>query len=215
MEAIAVIKLCGVRKLLGGRPVLDGVDLHVQAGECVVLTGDSGAGKTTLLRLVAGLDRPEAGSIRLRGTDAAPLAPHERKLAFQFQEPALWPHMSLLANVGFGGAGAATRAMQFLERAGLGMMAQRKPPEVSGGEAQRAGLARSLAPRRDILLLDEPLSNLQPALRLAMTEWIREEIQFTRAACIWVAHDEAEADGVANRRLRLADGKLTCAAAKR
>jgi len=215
VEASAVIELRGVRKTLGGVLVLDGVDLSVRPGECVVLTGDSGAGKTTLLRVIAGLEVPESGTVWLRGADATGKPPYERRLGYQFQDAALWPHMSLSDNVSFCGQGAALRAAEFLKRAGLSQLAKRRPAEVSGGEARRAALARALAPRRDILLLDEPLSNLQLALREQMAEWIGDEIRLCRAACLWVAHDAAEAAGVASHTLTLAGGKLTSVAAKR
>jgi len=204
-----MIELRGVRKALGGVVVMDGVSLSVRPGECVVMTGDSGAGKTTLLRVIAGLDSPQAGSVWLRGEDATGKQPHERALGFQFQEAALWPHMSLFDNVAFGGAGAASRATSFLDRAGLSHLATRRPAEISGGEARRAALARALASRRDILLLDEPLSNLQPTLRIQMAEWIRDELRLTNAACLWVAHDPREAAGVASRTCVLAEGRLT------
>ena len=210
-----MIELRGVRKALGGTTVLDDLDLLVHPGECVMIIGDSGAGKTTLLRVIAGLETPDSGSVWLRGRDAMRLAPYKRMLAFQFQDAALWPHMSLLDNVSFGGSGAASRAGEFLDRAGLSKLAKRRPADVSGGEARRAALARALAPRRDILLLDEPLSNLQPALRVQMAEWIREELQLNQAACLWVAHDADEAAGIASRTLTLAGGRLTSAPVKR
>lgn len=210
-----MIELRGVRRTLGSVAVLDGVDLRVARGECVVVTGDSGAGKTTLLRVIAGLDSPQAGSVWLRGVNVTAKPPHERALGLQFQDAALWPHMSLLDNVAFGGAGAASRGRAFLERAGLAHLADRRPAEVSGGEARRAALARALAPRRDILLLDEPVSSLQPALRARMAEWIDDEIRLSQAACVWVAHDAGEAAGVASRVLTLAGGTLTSAAPTR
>jgi iron(III) transport system ATP-binding protein len=210
-----MIELRGIRKTLGGKPVLEEVDLAVQPGECVVITGDSGSGKTTLLRIVAGLETPDSGSVRLRGHDATTKPPHVRALGFQFQDAALWPHMTLLDNVSFSGPEAAARAGEFLERAGLAHLAKRKPAEISGGEARRAALARTLAPRRDIVLLDEPLSNLQAALRAQMAQWIGEELRMSKAACLWVAHDAVEAAGVASRVLTLASGRLTSAAAKR
>lgn len=210
-----MIELRGVSKTLGGATVLDGTDLRVLPGECVLITGDSGAGKTTLLRVVAGLEQPESGAVWLRGEVATGRSPYQRRLGFQFQDAALWPHMSLFDNVAFGGSGAASRAKEFLERAGLSHLAQRRPAEISGGEARRTALARALAPRRDILLLDEPLSNLEPALRVRMAEWIRDELRLNHTACLWVAHDVGEAAGVASRTLRLAAGKLTSVAAKR
>lgn len=207
-----MIELRGVSKLLGRRSVLKGLGLTVQSGECVVITGASGAGKTTLLRLAAGLETPDEGSVLLRGVEVSKpgwaRAPHERKLSFQFQDPALWPHMSLLENVAYGLNGERDRAFACLSRAELGGLAARKPAEISGGEARRAALARTLAPRRDVVLLDEPLANLQPALRAAMARWIGEELAAAGASCLWVAHDPEEALGIASRVLVLADGNL-------
>ena len=203
-----MIELCGIHKTLGGRAILGGLDLAVAPGECVAIAGPSGAGKTTLLRIVAGLETPDAGSVRLRGCDAAPLAPHARLLGFQFQDSSLWPHMTLAGNIAFGCDGSSRRVEECLDRAGLAALALRKPSEVSGGEARRAGLARALAPRRNILLLDEPLSNLEPALQARMAAWIREELLLTGAACLWVAHDPREAEGVAGRVLALENGRL-------
>ncbi len=204
-----MIELIGVRKKLGGRWVLDDVDLQVAAGECVVVTGDSGAGKSTLLRLVAGLETPDEGTVRLRGLDVQGVPPHGRALAFQFQDSALWPHLTLVENVAFSGDGATGRAMEFLVRAGLRELAGRRPASVSGGEARRAALARALAARRDVLLLDEPLTQLQPAARKEMAAWIQEELKVTRAACLWVAHDLEEAAILAPRVFVLAGGRLT------
>ncbi|MBI4890304.1 MAG: ATP-binding cassette domain-containing protein [Acidobacteria bacterium] len=204
-----MIELSGIRKTLGGRRVLDGVDLRVAAGECVVLTGDSGAGKSTLLRIVAGLEAAEDGHVKLRGVDVATMAPHERRLGVQFQESALWPHLTLEENVAFSGKAAKGRALQCLERAGLRELAGRRPGDVSGGEARRAALARALAAQCDILLLDEPLTQLQPAARLEMAAWIREEQRAAGAACLWVAHDAEEAALLTPRIYVLAGGRLT------
>lgn len=207
-----MIELRKVGKRIGTRVVLGGVDLFVARGECAAIAGPSGAGKTTLLRILAGLDLPDEGSVTLRGVEVSRpgwgLPPHERALGFQFQESALWPHMSLLQNVAYAFDGDQRRAAECLDRAGLAALAGRKPSEVSGGEARRAALARALAPNRDIVLLDEPLSNLQPELRADMARWIGEELRASRAACIWVTHDPAEADGVATSVFRLCDGVL-------
>lgn len=207
-----MIELRNVCKLLGGRRVLDGLNLLVSPGECVAVTGASGAGKTTLLRLVAGFETPDEGAVLLRGVEVSrpgwALAPHERTLGFQFQEAALWPHMNLRENVAFGLRGGGTRADDCLARAGLSELADSLPGEVSGGEARRAALARALAPRRNILLLDEPLANLQPELCAGMARWIAEELRAASAACLWVAHHPEESAGTATRVLVLSNGRF-------
>lgn len=207
-----MIELRNVCKLLSGRRVLDGLNLLVGPGECVAVTGASGAGKTTLLRLVAGFETPDEGAVLLRGVEVSrpgwALAPHERALGFQFQESALWPHMNLRENVAFGLCGGGTRADDCLARAGLSELADRLPGDVSGGEARRAALARALAPRRNILLLDEPLANLQPELCAGMARWIAEELRAASAACLWVAHHPEESAGTATRVLVLSNGRF-------
>lgn len=207
-----MIELRGVSKRMGSAVLLQEATLLVPQGECVGVLGASGAGKTSLLRLIAGLDTPDEGSIRLRGVEVSrpgwALAPHERRIGFQFQDSALWPHMTLLENVAYALDGNKRRAMECLERAGLGALARRRPAEVSGGEARRVGLARALAPGRDILLLDEPLSNLPNSLVETMTCWIREELRSTNAACLWVTHDPAELASFASRILTLSGGAL-------
>ena len=204
-----MIELRQVSKQLAGRPILSQVSLLIQPGECVRLQGDSGAGKTTLLRLIAGLDTPDSGEILLRHQNAAGLLPHQRQLGFQFQDSALWPHLSLLDNIAFALNGDCRQAQPFLHRAGLQALAHRKPAQVSGGEARRAALARALAPRRDILLLDEPLAYLPPQLSQEMSAWIAEELTLTRAACLWVAHDAEEAINIAQRTLQLVNAGIS------
>lgn len=203
-----MIELRRVTRRWESRTVLDRISFHVGPAECVRLQGDSGAGKSTILRLIAGLDSPDGGEVYLRGKSAAGLAPHQRQLGYQFQDSALWPHLSLLENVAFPLNGDRRQAAQLLERAGLAALAHRKPAQVSGGEARRAALARALAPRRDILLLDEPLAYLPPQLRAEMSIWIAEELALTRAACLWVAHHADEAQQIAHRTLRLDNGAI-------
>jgi len=207
-----MIELRRISKHYAGLAILNEVSLLIQPGECVRLQGGSGAGKTTLLRLIAGLDTPDSGEILLRHHDSAALAPHQRNLAYQFQDSALWPHLSLLDNVAYPLNGDRRQAHHFLERAGLSALAHRKPSQVSGGEARRAALARALAPRRDILLLDEPLACLPPQLQEQMSTWIAEELKLTQAACLWVAHQDAEAYQIAHRTLYLANATLTAQA---
>lgn len=207
-----MIELRSVSKTIGSTAILIDASLRVQRGECVVIVGASGAGKTTLLRLIAGLDTPDAGSILLRDREVSrpgwTLPPFDRRLGFQFQDSALWPHMSLLQNVAYALNGDKRRAAECLDRAGVGALAGRRPSEVSGGEARRAALARALVPRHDIVLLDEPLSSLQMSLRETMRRWICEELRACQAACLWVTHDPVEAADFADRIMLIKGGML-------
>jgi len=207
-----MIELQNLCKRLGTTPILNNANLRVDRGECVAVVGPSGSGKTTLLRLIAGLDSPDSGSILLRGVvtnrDGFRQPPYERALGFQFQDSSLWPHMTLLKNLAYGLGGDKSRAMECLERAGLKELAGRRPAQVSGGEARRAALARALAPGRDIVLLDEPLTNLQQGLRAEIGSWIAAELQSVHAACVWVTHDPSEIAGIASRVLTIEAGSL-------
>lgn len=207
-----MIELRNICKRLGDTVILNGASLSVEAGECVALVGPSGSGKTTLLRMIAGLERPDSGSILLRGVetnrDGWQQSAYERAVGFQFQDSALWPHMTLLQNISYALDGDRSRALECLERAGLKELAGRSPAQVSGGEARRAALARALAPGRDIVLLDEPLTNLQEALRAEIGRWIMTELQAVRVACLWVTHDTSEAQAFARRVLTIESGKI-------
>lgn len=207
-----MIELRNISKRLGGTVILDDANLRVEAGECVALIGPSGSGKTTLLRMIAGLERPESGSILLRGAetnrDGWLMPPSDRGVGFQFQESALWPHMSLLENISYALNGDKSRAIECLERAGLKDLAGRSPAQVSGGEARRAALARALAAGRDIVLLDEPLTNLQESLKAEIGRWIVAELQSAKATCVWVTHNSPEIKEIAGRVLTIESGKI-------
>ncbi len=207
-----MIELKEVSKSIGGTLVLDRVNLSVEQGECIAIVGPSGTGKTTLLRLIAGLEPLDSGSILLRGTEVSrpgwQLPPHARSIGFQFQDSALWPHMSLCDNLAFALNSGKIRALECLRRAGIEALASRRPSEVSGGEARRAALARALAPAREIVLLDEPLTHLEHALRDGIAQWIAAELKAANAACVWVTHEPAEVHGIARRILTLKDGQL-------
>jgi len=207
-----MIELRNVCKRLGNTLILDDASLRVEAGECVALVGHSGSGKTTLLRMIAGLEMPDSGSILLRGVETNRegwrQSAYERAVGFQFQDSALWPHMTLLQNIAYALDGDKRRALECLDRAGLKEMAGRHPAEISGGEARRAALARTLAPGRDIVLLDEPLTNLQESLRAEIGCWILAELRAVRAACVWVTHDSAESKMFAARVLTIEAGNI-------
>ena len=210
-----MIELDGVGKAFGSVKVLEDVSLSIPEGRFFCLLGPSGCGKTTLLRLVAGLESPDAGSIRVAGKDVTRLAPHLRECAMVFQNYALWPHLSVGENIVYGlevkGRPRAEidRALEELLQAyqlqGLG---KRFPHQLSGGQQQRVALARAMAMRPRALLMDEPLSNLDAALRKTLR---RELLEFHRRAgntILYVTHDQEEALALSDRIALLMDGRV-------
>jgi iron(III) transport system ATP-binding protein len=198
---------------------LDQVDLTVTAGEFMVLLGPSGSGKSTLLRLVAGIDRATAGSIAIGGRVVADrhrhLAPERRGLAMVFQDYALWPQVSVLANVVYAlerlhlpREETRRRALAMLDRVGLAGLANRRPPELSGGEQQRVALARALAARPAVLLCDEPLSHLDADLRERLRAEIAALTRENGTTVLYITHDQAEAFALAGRIGVLQAGRL-------
>lgn len=209
------LRLEGVVKVLGGRSVVDGLDLDVADGELLCLLGPSGCGKTTTLRLVAGFARPEAGRVLIGGRDVTGLGPERRPTAMVFQNYALWPHMSVLDNVAFGLRSrglskreAEAKALGALGSVGLEGAASRRPARLSGGEQQRVALARALVCEPEVLLLDEPLSNLDAELRLRVREELAELHERTGITMIFVTHDQDEALSLADRVAVMAAGRL-------
>ncbi len=204
-----------VDKHLDRRVVLQQLDLSIQEGELLVVIGGSGAGKSTLLRLAAGLERVNAGRIQLDGVcvdspaDGVFIPPRRRRMGMVFQDFALWPHMSCLDNVAAALRDAdRTEAMNLLRRLQIDELAARRPGEISGGQQQRVGLARALASRPRLLLLDEPFSSLDvdttQALRLEMLRVVREEGMTT----LLVSHDPVDAWRLADRIAVLEGGRL-------
>jgi len=211
------IAVLGLSKRFGTVRVLDGVDLDVAPGEAVAVLGPSGCGKTTLLRLIAGLERPDAGEIRLDDELASDpqwlMPPHRRHLGFAFQRSALWPHMTVADNILFGVHGiprdaARARLGELLDRFDLADLGKRYPDQISGGQARRVSLARALAPRPRALLLDEPLTNLEPELKERLLDLVVTETRAVDTSLLYVTHDSWEASRIASRRLRLAGGRL-------
>ena len=181
------------------------VSLSVPRGSLIALLGPSGCGKTTTLRMVAGLEMPDAGRVRVDGRDVTRLPPYARRMGVVFQSYALFPHMTVAANVAFGlrmqgvaGAERARRAAAALAMVGLSDQAQKRPRQMSGGQQQRVALARALAIEPDVLLLDEPLSALDAKLR----EELRVEMRILQrrmgATAVFVTHDQAEALAMAD-----------------
>ena len=206
-----------VSKNYGRVRAIDGVSLEVPSGESLVIVGRSGSGKTTLLRLIAGLEIPDEGEIYLNGRLASSkkgvLAPHLRSIGFVFQVPALWPHLTLAQNIRFGIKGlsrplARARVSELLSQMNLDGLGGRYPHQVSGGEARRAALARALAARPALLLMDEPLLNLDPDLKEQMLSLLCELISRKETGVVYVTHDAAEAERISKQRLVLEQGRL-------
>jgi iron(III) transport system ATP-binding protein len=211
----------GVHKRLGENPILKGVSFELSRGEVVALLGPSGSGKTTLLRAIAGLDHPDQGRITLEeevlfdGASGTVTPAERRNLGLVFQSYALWPHRTVRDNVayglklrGVGGAETARRVEEVLRQIGLDGKADRYPHQLSGGQQQRVALARALVYGPRLLLLDEPLSNLDAKLREEARAWLRELIQRLGISAVMVTHDQSEALAVADRILLLDQGRI-------
>jgi iron(III) transport system ATP-binding protein len=206
---------------LGDNDILKGVSLNVVPGQVVALLGPSGSGKTTLLRAVAGLEQPHAGSIGIGDNvfyDAArkiDLPAEKRGLGLVFQSYALWPHRTVFDNVGYGltlrntpAAKIKTRVNKTLGQIGLGHLAERYPHQLSGGQQQRVAIARALVYEPPVILLDEPLSNLDAKLREEARAWLRTLIVTLGLSAIHVTHDQVEAMAIADRILLLNAGTI-------
>jgi thiamine transport system ATP-binding protein len=210
-----VLKVEGVSVVLGGREILDGVDLEVGERETVALLGPSGSGKSTLLRAIAGLEPLAAGRVSFGGRDLAGVAPHRRGFGFMFQDGALFPHRDVRGNVEFGlrmaGMGAAERTErvdEVLAMVGLTGFASRRVAKLSGGEQQRVALARTLAPRPRLVMLDEPLGSLDRLLHDRLVEDLRALLQAAGVPALVVTHDHDEARALADRVALLRDGRI-------
>jgi len=198
------------------RPLLDGVNLRVEAGQTVALLGASGSGKSTLLKIVAGIETPERGSVCFDGEDITRRPPHRRGFALMFQDFALFPHLDVQDNVAFGlveqglpRARARELARAMLQRFGLGDLVRARVTTLSGGEQQRVALARALITRPRALLLDEPFSALDATLREQLRAEFRDRIAEAGIAAILVTHDESEARAMAQHGWALQGGRLT------
>ncbi len=199
----------------GEKAVLDSIDLDIAPGELFFLLGPSGCGKSTLLRIIAGLIEPSKGKIRFDNDDVTGLPTEKRHTAMVFQNYALWPHMTVLENVKFGllirgkpEKEAEKQASDALSMVEMQDFAKRKPSELSGGQQQRVALARAIAVRPRVLLLDEPLSNLDAKLRIAMRREIRRICKESGLTTVYVTHDQKEALAMADRMAVLHEGRL-------
>ncbi len=198
-----------------GRPVLRGVSLAVAAQEIVCLLGPSGCGKSTLLRIIAGLERADSGMVRLNGVDVTELPAHRRGVGLMFQDYALFPHLTVAENVGYGlrmqnvsPAQRRARVEELLALVDLDDYANRSVDDLSGGEQQRVALARTLAPNPSLLLLDEPVANLDRLLRDELVIQVRRILKQLHVTAVFVTHDQEEAFALADRIAVMNDGQI-------
>jgi iron(III) transport system ATP-binding protein len=219
VEAVDV-EARGIDKRFGAVEVLRGIDLDVAPGSIVALLGPSGCGKTTLLRILAGLERPDAGSVTVGGRQVTGpgtwVPPERRKVGMVFQDWALFPHMTVERNVGYGIAkrdpDRSRRIDEALELVGLTGLGDRMPGTLSGGQQQRVALARALAPRPSVLLLDEPFSNLDTALRVQVRAEVHALLADLGVTSVFVTHDQDEAFVLGDHVAVMSGGEIVQAA---
>jgi ABC-type Fe3+/spermidine/putrescine transport system ATPase subunit len=212
---MAFLEVDRIAKSFGSTPVLRAVSLAVEEGEVLALLGPSGSGKTTLLRLLAGFEEPDAGALRLSGRDVARLPPARRGVGMVFQHYALFPHLDVAGNVAFGLAGrglaaaeVARRVAEVLALVDLPGYEKRRVSALSGGQQQRVAVARALAPEPRLLLMDEPLSNLDPSLRERTRRSIKSLVARLGITTLLVTHEQEEAFDLAERVAVLWGGEL-------
>ena len=212
---MAAVSVRNVEKRFGDVSVMRGIDLEIEDGEFAVLVGASGCGKSTLLRMIAGLESITAGEIRIGGQRVNELEPRERDIAMVFQSYALYPHLDVRDNIGFSlklrKQSAAQIAPQVDQTAGvlnLSHLLERYPRELSGGQRQRVAMGRAIVRHPSVFLFDEPLSNLDAQLRIAMRTEIRALHQRLGATSIYVTHDQVEAMTMADRMVVMNEGRI-------
>jgi sulfate transport system ATP-binding protein len=213
------IRLEGVQKRFGDFPAIHDISLEARPGEFMALLGPSGSGKTTLLRIMAGFELPDAGSVWSEGQDVTGLGVRERNVGFVFQQYALFKHMTVADNVGFGlsvrkrrdrpsKAAIRERAQELLDLVQLGHLGGRYPGQLSGGQRQRVALARALAIEPRLLLLDEPFGALDAKVRKELRRWLRELHDRVGLTSIFVTHDQEEALELADRVVVMSNGSV-------
>ncbi len=210
-----MIDVRNVTKSFGATPVLRDVSLGVAPGSLTALLGPSGGGKSTLLRVIAGLERPDSGTVLISGADATHLPARERGVGFVFQHYAAFKHLTVYRNVAFGleirrrpKAEIRRRVTELLELVHLETMADRYPAQLSGGQRQRMALARALAVEPAVLLLDEPFGALDAQVRKELRAWLRRLHDEVHVTTVFVTHDQEEAIDVADTIVVLADGRV-------
>ena len=210
---MAGVEFVDIRKSFGAVPVIKGVNIQIEDGEFVILVGPSGCGKSTLLRMLAGLENISAGEIRIGGQVVNALPPKERDIAMVFQNYALYPHMTVADNMGFSlmlnGASKSeikTRVAPAAEILGLSNLLDRFPRQLSGGQRQRVAMGRAIVRNPQVFLFDEPLSNLDAKLRVAMRAEIKGLHQRLKTTTVYVTHDQIEAMTMADKIVVMHDG---------
>ncbi|MDH3470660.1 MAG: ABC transporter ATP-binding protein [Acidimicrobiia bacterium] len=203
-----MLEIENITVTLGQRTAVDGASLRVEPGEVMAVMGPSGSGKTTLLRTVGGLERPDRGTVRWAGQDLTGVPPHRRHFGFMFQDLALFPHLDVAANVGFGVADENGEVDQALALVGLAGSNRRRVQSLSGGEQQRVALARSLATLPRLLMLDEPLGSLDRPLRDDLVRELREIFAAAGLPVLYVTHDRDEAFAIGHRVAVMNHGRI-------
>ena len=216
---MAILDVSNIHKHFDGVGVLRGASLSVNEGEIACLLGPSGCGKTTLLRIIAGLEVPDQGHVYFGEQDMLSLPVHQRGFGLMFQDFALFPHKDVASNVAFGlrmrglsRAKIERRVHEVLDLVGLGALAHRDVHQLSGGEQQRVALARSLAPRPRLLMLDEPMGSLDRTLRDRLLEELQHILREVGATALYVTHDQGEAFAVSDRVILMHQGQVIQAA---
>ena len=212
---MADVQLRGVRKSFGSISIIKGIDLDIADGEFCVFVGPSGCGKSTLLRMIAGLEQISAGDLRIGGKSVVNVEPADRGIAMVFQSYALYPQMTVRDNIGFGlrmtghsAADIASRTARAAEMLQLGPLLDRKPAQLSGGQRQRVAIGRAIVRQPEVFLFDEPLSNLDAALRVQMRIEIAKLHSELKATMIYVTHDQVEAMTMADKIVVLSAGQV-------
>ncbi|MEE8391720.1 MAG: ABC transporter ATP-binding protein [Anaerolineae bacterium] len=212
---MAVVETRGIKKYFGQVKAVDDIDLVIKEGELLVILGPSGCGKTTLMRLIAGLERPTAGAVLIGGQDVTELPPRAREISMVFQSYALYPHMTIFNNIAFPLKAKKVPKKALTEKVewaasilGIAQLLDRKPRQLSGGERQRVALARALVKEPIVMLLDEPLSNLDAKLRASARGELQRFQQQLGITTIFVTHDQIEAMGLGERIALMHAGKV-------
>lgn len=216
-QSSVLLSVKQLNKSYGNRKILENLSLEVMSGESVVLMGPSGSGKTTLFRLITGLEIPDSGEIylenRLVSSTKKSVPPYQRNLGVVFQSPSLWPHMDVLSNIMFALQKKDTKnAREFvdlvIDEMEIRPLLKAYPSRLSGGEARRVSIARALASRPSLMLMDEPLTNLDSVLKDKMLEMIKRVTREFETTLIYITHDETEAHYISDRCYRLQNGIL-------